>query len=117
MQAAFETDAKYRYMQDQQKTFNKGELLPLLPNSTKPKLPAPPPLPPPGTGEVDPRVLQEKLRQGQGDSTSKQQPAQVPPPESALPTNPPAPVQPQGAPSPQATPAPQPEGRHRLADR
>ncbi len=40
VQAAFETDAKYRYMQDQQKSFNKGELLPLLPNSTKPKLPA-----------------------------------------------------------------------------
>jgi len=69
VQAAFETDAKYRYMQEQQKSFNKGELLPLLPKSTRPKLDAPPPLPPAGTGEVDPRVQQEKLRQGQGDAT------------------------------------------------
>ena len=108
VQAAFETDAKYRYMQDQQKSFNKGELLPLLPDSTKPKLPPPPPLPPPGTGEVDPRVLQEKQRSGQGDATGGQQqqsaPNQVPPPESSRPTNPPPPVQPQGAPSPQASP-------------
>jgi general secretion pathway protein D len=112
VQAAFETDSKYRYMQDQQKSFNKGELLPLLPNSTKPKLPPPPPLPPPGTGEVDPRVQQEKQRQLQDQNKrtdAENAPAQVPPPESALPTNPPAPVQPQGAPSPQATPAPQPE--------
>jgi general secretion pathway protein D len=111
VQAAFETDAKYRYMQDQQKSFNKGELLPLLPKNTRPKLDPPPPLPPKGTGEVDPRVQQEKLRSGQGDATSTQggQPAPEsnPPPASSNPPpapaasrgeSPPAPAQPTSPP-------------------
>jgi general secretion pathway protein D len=93
VQAAFETDAKYRYMQDQQKSFNKGELLPLLPKNTRPKLDPPPPLPPKGTGEVDPRVQQEKLRSGQGDATSSQggepAPAQGPNPPASSSSNPP----------------------------
>jgi general secretion pathway protein D len=102
VQASFETDAKYKYMIDQQKQFNKRELLPMLPGVDKPKLPPPPPLPPPGTGEVDPRVLQEKLRQGQGDGTAVQgQPA----PNGTSTAPPPAQAQPQGAPAPQATPA------------
>jgi general secretion pathway protein D len=119
VQAAFETDSKYRYMIEQQKSFNKGELLPLLPNSTKPKLDPPPPLPPPGTGEVDPRVQQEKLRQGQGDASgatgeTPPQPGQPPgtggAQRSTTPIEPPpAQPNPQGAPAPQATPAPQPE--------
>ena len=90
VQAAFETDAKYRYMQEQQKSFNKGELLPLLPKNTRPKLDPPPALPPPGTGEVDPRVQQEKLRKGQGDATgasSDQQP-NPPAPNGAATTSP-----------------------------
>jgi general secretion pathway protein D len=98
VEAAFETDAKYRYMQDQQKQFNRREILPLLPGVPKPTLPPPPPPPPAGTGEVDPRVQQEKLRGGQGDGSATQQPAPAPAPQSA------PPAQPQGAPAPQATP-------------
>jgi general secretion pathway protein D len=98
VQAAFETDAKYRYMQEEQKKFNKRELLPLLPGVEKPKLPPPPPIPPPGTGEPDPRVEQERRRGGQGDAESAKGQQEQPAPQA--PTQP----QPQGAPAPQATP-------------
>ena len=53
-QAAYETDLKYNYMQDQQKTIlNPHEALPLLPGVPPGKLPPLPPPPPPGT---DPAV-------------------------------------------------------------
>ena len=49
-QAAYETDLKYNYMQDQQKTIlNPHEALPLLPGVPPGKLPPLPPPPPPGT--------------------------------------------------------------------
>jgi general secretion pathway protein D len=105
VQAAFETDSKYRYMQDQQKSFNRGEFMPLLPDSTRPKLPPPPALPPPGTGEVDPRVQQEKLRKGQGDGTAIQGAPASPAPNGAEAIAPSPQTDPQGAPAPQATPA------------
>lgn len=112
VQASFETDAKYRYMQDQQREFNKRELLPLLPGVPKPVLPPPPPLPPPGTGEVDPRVQQERQSGAAVPTEPPREPA-VQTPEPGAPTTPQA-----APPPPQATPAPvppeaapQPEGQ------
>ncbi len=47
-QAAYETDLKYNYMRDQQKSLDSREVLPLLPNTTRGTLnPLPPPPPPP----------------------------------------------------------------------
>jgi len=93
VEAAFETDSKYRYMIDQQKKANYGELLPLLPGVAKPKLP---PGPPPPTSaeskETDPRVQQEIDRK-KAEEAAKQQQQQ--------------PTQPAPTP-PQATPAPPP---------
>jgi general secretion pathway protein D len=118
VQTAFETDAKYNYIRDEQKKQNRTEILPLLPGTKKPILdPAPPP-PPAGTGEVDPRVEQEKLRGGQGDASSLKNQQQALPdgtlPAPATPgapapqqstAPPPATPRSQAAPSPQATPA------------
>ena len=89
-EAFIETDSKYQYMIEQQKKANYGEILPLLPNVTKPKLPAAPPAPT-GTDatETDPRVQQELDRQKAAAEGAQRQNA---------------PTQP--APSPQATPAP-----------
>jgi general secretion pathway protein D len=47
-QAAYETDLKYNYMQDQQRSFEHREIPPLLPGERQPRLPALPP--PPTTG-------------------------------------------------------------------
>ena len=60
-QAAYETDLKYNYMQDQQKTFDHREIAPLLPGEHQPRLPPLPPAPPPGT-EVAPISNDEKER-------------------------------------------------------
>ena len=44
VQAAVETDSKYNYMREEQRKSNNGrELLPLLPGVPKPTLPEPPP--------------------------------------------------------------------------
>src|SRR3984957_1444471 len=48
-QSAYETDLKYNYMQDQQKSFEKREFPPLILGEKQPKLPPLPPPPPPGT--------------------------------------------------------------------
>jgi general secretion pathway protein D len=110
VEPAFETDAKYNYMRDQQRRMNTRELLPILPGVSKPSLPEPPPPPPPGTGEVDPRVQQEKLGGGQGDATGAREDAAQDAVQSQ--GTPPAQPQTQGAPpAPQATPAPAPEPR------
>ena len=111
VETAFETDAKYNYMREQQKQMNRRELLPILPGVSKPSLPPPPPPPPPGTGEVDPRIQQEKLRGGQGDATAtredEQQQQQQPAPQPQPQATPGARPSPEGPP-PQATPAPRP---------
>jgi general secretion pathway protein D len=49
-QAAFQTDSKYNYMIDQERDYNRRELVPLLPGAKKPLLPPAPPPPPPGSG-------------------------------------------------------------------
>jgi general secretion pathway protein D len=111
VQTSFETDAKYNYIRDEQKKQNRTEILPLLPGTKKPLLDPPPPLPPPGTGEVDPRVEQEKRRGGQGDATSRENTPQETAPAQQPAAPAPATPQPQPAPAPQATPAPGPEPR------
>jgi general secretion pathway protein D len=98
VETAFETDSKYRYMIDQQKKANYGELLPLLPGVPKPKLaPAPPPPTSPDAKETDPRVQQEidrkkaaaeeAARQQQQQQQQQTQPAPAPP--QATPAPPP----------------------------
>lgn len=49
-QAAYETDSKYNFMQDQQRSFEHREIPPLLPGEHQPRLPPLPPAPPPGAG-------------------------------------------------------------------
>jgi general secretion pathway protein D len=48
-QSAYETDLKYNYMQDQQKSFEHREYPPLILGEKQPRLPPLPPPPPPGT--------------------------------------------------------------------
>jgi general secretion pathway protein D len=60
-QAAYETDLKYNYMQDQQKSFDHREVPPLMLGEHQPRLPPLPPAPPPGT-EVAPISNEEKER-------------------------------------------------------
>jgi general secretion pathway protein D len=114
-QAAYETDLKYNYMQDQQKTFDHREVPPLIIGEHQPRLPPLPPAPPPGT-EAAPASPEEKERttedqRRQEDSlyrrslTPQTQPA---PPANAAPA---APASPQSnsappAPVPQATTPP-----------
>ena len=64
-QAAYETDSKYNYMMDSQSVYNKREILPLLPSAGKPKLPAAPPLPPPGANAPAPLTDAQKAKQAQ----------------------------------------------------
>ncbi|HEU4623997.1 MAG TPA: type II secretion system secretin GspD [Steroidobacteraceae bacterium] len=95
VQAAYETDAKYNYIVDEQKKAEKRELLPLLPG----RGPQLPPMPPAPQGEdateTDPRVQQEiERRKRLKEEAEKQSQSQG--------------AQPQGAPAPQATPAPTP---------
>jgi general secretion pathway protein D len=49
-QAAYQTDSKYNYMIDQERSYNRPELLPVIPGVKKPLLPPAPPPPPPGSG-------------------------------------------------------------------
>jgi general secretion pathway protein D len=53
-QAAYETDLKYNYMQDQQKSLNQREALPLLPWTGRGKLDPLPPAPKPEPGKPVP---------------------------------------------------------------
>jgi general secretion pathway protein D len=66
-QAAYETDLKYNFMQDQQRSFEHREIPPLLPGERQPVLPPLPPPPPPGTqaAPVSPEE-KEKAAQAQG---------------------------------------------------
>jgi general secretion pathway protein D len=97
VQAAYETDAKYNYMINEQKKLNTRELVPLLPGVPKPKLgPAPPPPQGQDAVKTDPRVQQELDRKKERERERARQQQGLPPGES----------QPQGAPAPQATPEP-----------
>jgi general secretion pathway protein D len=86
-QAAYETDLKYNYMRDQERTLDEREALPLLPGVTRGTLNPLPPAPPPQP---------EHLRPG----------APAPVPSAPGPT---IPLQ-QGEPAPNATAKPDPNG-------
>ena len=60
-QAAYETDLKYNYMQDQQRGFERREIPPLLPGEHQPRLP---PLPPPAPSQP-PQSPEEQARQSE----------------------------------------------------
>ncbi|HEY6922737.1 MAG TPA: type II secretion system secretin GspD [Steroidobacteraceae bacterium] len=60
-QAAYETDLKYNYLQDQQRSFERREIPPLLPGERQPRLP---PLPPPPPNQP-PQSPEEQARQSE----------------------------------------------------
>jgi general secretion pathway protein D len=110
-QAAYETELKYNYMQEQQKPLfhtSPSDIPPLLPGTPPGKLPALPPPPPPGTDSAT------------GQPSPNAPGATQPPPKPAQPppvlTIPPGATMPPGAPVPDsnATPAgtaPPPQGK------
>jgi general secretion pathway protein D len=103
-QAAYETDLKYNYMQDEQRGIQQREVLPLLPDR-QPILPKLPPPPPAGTQSA-PVSPEEKERaaeqQNRDDETLTHPRPQSGTPGPAAPGNPPAtaPAAPRGASSP-----------------
>lgn len=122
-QAAFITDSKYNYMQNQQQQYNKGQFeIPLLPGVQKPKLDPLPPAPEPkavdpSAGSPDEKARQARerdLKQKSGRSqqaTPQLQPApgpQLPQPPAGSVSTPPA--GPGGSPDPEPrNPAPSPK--------
>ena len=90
-QAAFETDLKYNYMQDQQQPLlHPHEALPLLPGVPTGKLPPMPPPPPPGK---DAAVTLPPAAPAAAPSPAPQ--ASAAPDNTAAPANPPPPQSPQ----------------------
>lgn len=112
-QAAYETDLKYNFMQDQQRSFERREIPPLLPGERQPRLPALPPPPPPGTQSA-PISPEEKERAAeaqrrQDEALLRRHPATVPGNSTAVPAAQPNSVAPgQAAPQSTAQPAPAP---------
>jgi general secretion pathway protein D len=97
-QAAYETELKYNFMQDQQRMQDHREIPPLLPGEHPMRLPPLPPSPPPGT-QAAPISPEEKARAA--DAARRE--------DDALLRRPPAPAQPTPAPdssnAPPTTPA------------
>ena len=96
-QSAYETEMKYNYMQDLQKSSDHREYPPLMLGEKQPRLPPLPPPPPPGT-QAAPISPEEKQRaaEAQGraeDALIRRQPAQSAPAAPA----------PSGAPAPQTS--------------
>lgn len=97
-QAAFITDSKYNYMQDQQRQYNKGQFeIPLLPGVQKPKLDPLPPAPPPTVVDPSAGSPDEKARQARErdlkQKSGRSQPPATQSPQQPLPQQP-APQQP-----------------------
>jgi general secretion pathway protein D len=120
-QAAYETDLKYNYMQDQQKSFEHREVPPLLPGERQPRLPPLPPPPPPNSqGPLSPedQAKASEARRAAEDAANRrpslprQAPgsAAPPPPSGTAPAQPDAPPSSTtpGAPAPQSQSAPAP---------
>jgi general secretion pathway protein D len=83
-QSAYETDLKYNYMQDQQKSFEHREYPPLILGEKQPRLPPLPPAPPAGTLAAP--VLPEDKEGPQSPPQSKATPPGLPaPPTNATP--------------------------------
>ena len=122
-QAAYETDSKYNYMIDQQQSYNKRELLPMLPGVKKPMLPPPPPPPAPGTTsqgaspdekaalarkQAEEEAAASRKSQPPGRSNASPSPGGVPPGGATTHPDgqPPYSTEPPGVPTPPATPPP-----------
>jgi general secretion pathway protein D len=103
-QAAYETELKYNYMQQQQGQMDHPELVPLLPGVSRGKLGPLPPPPPPGT-QAAPISPEEKERAAK--EQEKTQDARKQQPQPPAPGTPP-PV-PQGLPAPDNAPTPAPQ--------
>jgi general secretion pathway protein D len=96
-QAAYETELKYNYMQDQQKPLfhnPPSDLPPLLPGTPPGKLPPLPPPPPPGTDSAT------------GQPSPNAPGATLPPSKSAMPQPGGALIVPPGTPAPDSTATP-----------
>ena len=87
-QAAYETDSKYNYMIDQERDYNRAEVLPLMPHNTKPVLPPAPPLPPPGSSAAgaspDERAVQAR-QQAEAEAAARKQRRPPPGPNTSQP--------------------------------
>jgi general secretion pathway protein D len=111
-QAAYETELKYNFMQDQQRLNERREIPPLLPGERPTRLPplVQPPTPP-GT-QAAPISPEEKARAAEAsrraDEASQRRGSPLPPAPSAAPAQPaPAPSPDQAAPAnPPAAPTP-----------
>jgi general secretion pathway protein D len=112
-QAAYETDSKYNYMQDQQRSFEHREIPPLLPGEHQPRLPPLPPAPPAGAGgplspeeqaresaarrEAEDAAERQRMQQQQQSTPRQLSPSTAPPSAPPQSSNPPSPPQ-DGAP-------------------
>jgi general secretion pathway protein D len=103
-QAAYETDLKYNYMQDQQKPIfhqSPGDVPALLPGTTPGRLPPLPPPPAPGTDAVNGQPSPNVPGGMQPPAAAPQRGTQTPPPQP-----PPGISVPPGSPAPDSTAAP-----------
>jgi general secretion pathway protein D len=105
-QAAYETELKYNFMQDQQRNEHR-DIPPLLPGEHPSVLPPFPPVPPPGTqsAPISPEEKARAAEQGRrtDDAMNRRPPAQSTPPSGPINLIPPAPAAP--APAPGTPPA------------
>jgi general secretion pathway protein D len=96
-QSAYETEMKYNYMQDLQKSSDHREYPPLMLGEKQPRLPPLPPPPPPGT-QAAPISPEEKQRAAEAQGRAEDALIRRPPAQSA-----PAAPAPSGAPTPQTS--------------
>src|SRR3984885_8647720 len=96
-QSAYETEMKYNYMQDLQKSSDHLEYPPLMIGEKQPRLPPLPPPPPPGT-QAAPISPEEKQRAAEAQGRAEDALIRRPPAQSA-----PAAPAPSGAPAPQTS--------------
>jgi general secretion pathway protein D len=111
-QAAYETDLKYNYMQDQQRSFERREIPPLLPGEHQPRLPPLPPKTTTGQGPMSPQEQARASAAARAQEDAEERAAAQQQQQQALPRAP----APSGAqPAPPATPpqAPPQEGGQR----
>ena len=103
-QAAYETDSKYNFMQDQQRSFEHREIPPLLPGEHQPRLPPLPPAPPSGQGgplspedqarasaarrEAEDAAERQRMQQQQQSAPGQPSPSTAPPQLSTPPPSP-----------------------------
>jgi hypothetical protein len=122
-QSAYETDLKYNYMQDEQRSSEHREIPPLLPGERQPRLPPLPPSPPSGQGPISPeeqartseaKRMEEDAREREHQKALQQQqpqtaPRVITPPQAPAPE--PRQPQPNAAPPPNTAPPPKEGGQ------